>query len=241
MRRLAMLGVGALALTGAAGCGQAISGNDNLVAGKQQFVAKCGSCHTLARAGTKGNVGPNLDAAFAQALRDGEERSTVRGVVEHQILYPPTLENQTTGIQMPAKLVEGEDARDVAAYVAEVAARGGEDKGLLAEAVKKAGSGKPIAAENGTLQMDADPGGQLAYASTKATAEAGALTVKSQNKSGTPHDIALEGNGVTGKGAVVSNGGVSQFKVTLKPGTYTYFCSVDGHRAGGMEGKLTVR
>ena len=242
LRHVGALGIGATALMAAAGCGgQAISGNDNLVAGKQSFVAKCGSCHTLARAGTKGTVGPNLDAAFSQALRNGEERSTVRGVVEHQILYPAQLAGHSTGTQMPAKLVEGEAARDVAAYVASVSGRPGQDKGLLADAVKQAGGGKPIAASGGTLQIDADPSGQLAYATTEATAPAGALTIKSQNKSGVPHDIALQGNGVNGKGEVVSGGGVSQFKVTVKPGTYTFFCTVDGHRAAGMEGKLVVR
>ena len=48
-----------------AGC-SSIKGADNanVILGKQEFVAKCGSCHTLARAETKGSVGPNLDEAF---------------------------------------------------------------------------------------------------------------------------------------------------------------------------------
>src|SRR4051794_34382084 len=177
MRTVLRAGVLALSAAGIAavsGCGQeAVRSADNVVNGKQMFVAKCGSCHTLARAGTKGNVGPNLDAAFAQALGDGQERSTVRGVVEHMIEYPPELEEHSTGTQMPPKLYEGEDARDVAAYVATVAARPGEDKGLLATAVKKAGAGKPIAAENGSLQIDADPTGQLAYVTKAASAPPG--------------------------------------------------------------------
>jgi len=222
------------------GCQLTDSGT-NLVNGKQQFVAKCGSCHTLARAGTKGTVGPNLDDAFRQALHDGMGRSTVRGVVEHQILFPYNLKNQTTGTQMPAKLVEGEDASDVAAYVALVSAKGGKDAGLLASAVKQAGAGKPIAEQNGTLQIDADPTGQLAYVSNKATGTPGPVTFKMQNKSSVPHDLVVQGPGVQGKTPIQQGGGTGQFKATLKPGSYTYFCSVDGHRAAGMQGKLVVK
>jgi plastocyanin len=227
-----------------AGCSQdVVESDDNLVAGKQQFVEKCGSCHVLDRAGTRGTVGPDLDAAFAQSLRDGMTRTTVRGVVHEQILYPPTLEGQTTGTQMPAKLVEGQDAEDVAAYVAFVAAKGGEDTGLLAEAIEEAGSGEPATAENGVLEIPADPNGQLAYTTNQARAEAGALTIRSPNESDVPHDIALEGEGgdQLGKGEVVQGGGVSEFEAELQAGEYTYYCTVEGHRPAGMEGTLTVR
>ncbi|MEA2126098.1 MAG: hypothetical protein QOI80_2880, partial [Solirubrobacteraceae bacterium] len=61
------------------------------------------------------------------------------------------------------------------------------------------------------------------------------------NKSSIGHNIALEGNGVNEEGKVVSGGATSDVKVTLKPGTYTFFCSVPGHREGGMQGKLTVK
>src|SRR3954468_13931780 len=186
----------------AAGCGNqdVVTSNDNVVAGKQKFVQKCDSCHTLARAGTKGTVGPNLDAAFRQALIDGERRTTVRGIVHEQILYPANLKNHSTGTQMPPKLVDGQDAEDVAAYVATVVARGGEDAGLLKDAVKAAGGGEAAVAKNGTLEIDADPNGQLAYVTTKAAAPAGALTLESKNASSTPHNIALEGNGVDEQG-----------------------------------------
>src|SRR3954453_13518373 len=157
MRMVVLLALGAAGVAALAGCGQeATRPDDNLVNGKQLFVAKCGSCHTLARAGTKGMVGPNLDDAFRQALKDGMGRSTVRGVVEHQILFPYTLKNQTTGTQMPAKLVKGENPPDVAASVASVSSKPGKDAGLLASAVKQAGAVKPIAEQNGTLQIDAD-------------------------------------------------------------------------------------
>jgi mono/diheme cytochrome c family protein len=100
----------------------------DLTNGKAQFVEKCGSCHTLARAGTAGTQGPSLDTAFQTALADGIGRSTVQGIVNKQILHP-----RRNSI-MPAGLVKGEDARDVAAYVGYAADRSGEDQGALATA-----------------------------------------------------------------------------------------------------------
>jgi mono/diheme cytochrome c family protein len=225
-----------------AACGsQSVNSTDNLVAGKQLFVERCGSCHTLARAGTKGSVGPNLDAAFAQSISEGFQRSVVRGVVADQIQWP-SLKGK-----MPADLVKGGQVNDVAAYVAVSAAKRGTDSGLLANAVKAAGQGGPIAEKSGTLQIDADPGGQLSYVSKKATGTPGPATFKMSNPSPIQHDIALqEGTGpsgkVLGKGPVVTKGGTSQFQVANLPaGTYTYYCTVPGHRQAGMFGTLTVR
>jgi mono/diheme cytochrome c family protein len=96
--------------------------------GKAMFTEQCGSCHALARAGTQGQTGPDLDAAFRTALADGMNRDTVEGVVHKQILHP------RKNSEMPAGLVTGEDANDVAAYVAYAAQRAGEDGGALAQA-----------------------------------------------------------------------------------------------------------
>ena len=60
------------------GCGGGLTSQSaNVVNGKQQFVAKCGACHVLNRAGTKGVTGPNLDAAFERAREDGFGESTM--------------------------------------------------------------------------------------------------------------------------------------------------------------------
>ena len=100
----------------------------DLSEGKAQFTQKCGSCHTLARAGTQGQTGPNLDTAFRAALAKGISRDTVEGIVHRQILHP------RRNSVMPAGLVEGQEAKDVAAYVSFAANRPGQDVGALAKA-----------------------------------------------------------------------------------------------------------
>jgi uncharacterized cupredoxin-like copper-binding protein len=228
----------ALATTGAAVALSACSAEPdggasaNLVKGKQLFVSKCGACHVLGRAQTKGTTGPNLDQAFQQALKDGLKRSGIRGAIHGQILHP-----NRNGV-MPAKLVTGDNAYDVAAYVAQSVAASGKDTGLLATAVKAAGSGKPAVESNGAVEVDADPTGQLAFTTNQAQGKPGEITVKMANKSGTPHDIVIDGKG---KGSIVQNGGVSQFKANFAAGSYTFYCSVPGHRQAGMQGKLTVK
>jgi plastocyanin len=237
-----------------AGCGgiHFAGDDDNLVAGKQMFVEKCGACHVLERAGTKGTVGPNLDAAFQQAVKDGLGRDSIKGVVHRQIEIPNPRgiqagpekpDKPAPRIVMPKDLVTGKDALDVAAYVGYAAARPGKDTGALANAVPQAGGGKPIAAANGTIDIPADPSGQLSYVTKQATAPAGALVITSTNKSSTPHNIAIEGPGVPQKaGPVISNGATSKVpSITFKPGKYTFFCTVPGHRQAGMEGTLTVK
>ena len=226
----------ALALA-AGGCSVKGADNANLIAGKQQFVAKCGSCHTLARASTKGIIGPNLDEAFRQSLAEGLKRSTVRGVVEGQVLNP-----NPEGA-MPKNLASGATLRDIAAYVSQVADRPGQDTGLLATAVAPPGSGKPAMEKAGKLTIPASPTGQLAYVSNKATASAGPVAIEMPNSSGVNHNIAVQpgkSGPVLGASSFITKGTTS-VKVTLKPGAYTFFCEVPGHRAAGMEGTLTVK
>ncbi len=228
---------------GGAGCAASKNAvNANLILGKQQFVAKCGSCHTLAHADTKGIVGPNLDEAFRYAVGEADGSDTIRAVVEHQVLYP------NPDNVMPKDLAGGTKLTDIAAYVAAVAARPGSDTGLLASAVAAPGAGKPAVEKTGKLEIDANPAGQLAYTTTKATATPGAVTISMANMSGVSHNIAIEPgeNGATGKGAPVGASsfitkGTTSVTVNLKPGTYTFFCQAPGHRPAGMYGTLTVK
>ncbi len=100
----------------------------NPVKGKEQFVSKCGSCHTLAHAGTNGSIGPNLDDAFRQDRADGVKSASIEGLVGYWIQYP------SSQGRMPARLYTGQDAQNVAAYVGTVAAIPGQDTGALAQA-----------------------------------------------------------------------------------------------------------
>jgi plastocyanin len=238
LRELIAVTAGAALLAVAGGCSLTEEEPD-LVAGKQLFVEKCGACHVLARAETRGTQGPNLDEAFAQALASGMGRGGIQGAVYEQILHPAKLAEDNP-VYMPPELVTGKDAVNVAAYVAEVAARGGRDTGLLAEAVKRQGGGEPAVARDGVLDIPSTA--QLAYETNSATAEPGPTTIRSPNPSSTPHNIAVSGpGGVNEIGEVVQDGGVSEVQVTLRPGEYEFFCTVPGHREGGMEGTLTVK
>jgi mono/diheme cytochrome c family protein len=102
----------------AAGCG---TSNADPARGRALFIQKCGSCHTLAQAATTGTQGPDLDAAFAAGrAAGGEDSDTIEGVVKAQVEFPrPSTSNPV--VSMPAKLVEGQDLEDVAAYVGSVA------------------------------------------------------------------------------------------------------------------------
>jgi plastocyanin len=222
----------------AAGCGSGAANpsNADLVNGKKLFIGKatCGSCHTLQRAGTKGNQGPNLDAAFVNARNNGFHDSVIAGVVLDQIHHP------RRGSIMPAGLVKGDDARDVAAYVGSVAGKPGQDAGLLASVGTTNNTNKTAVEKGGKLTIPADPTGALAFVFGKATASAGKVTIAMPNQAPIQHDIAITGP-VKGKGPVVGTGGTSTFTATLKPGTYEFLCTVPGHAAAGMKGTLTVK
>jgi plastocyanin len=97
----------------------------------------------------------------------------------------------------------------------------------------------PAAAET-KLSLAADPGGQLAYNTTKLQAKAGKVTITMANMSPVEHNVTIaEGSKVLGATPSFV-GGSKTVTVTLKPGTYSFYCSVPGHKQAGMEGTLTV-
>jgi mono/diheme cytochrome c family protein len=123
-KQLVLLALLSLSLLAAAGCSGGVSEGTNLDRGRELFIngdgdtgePTCGSCHTLAAAGTTGTAGPDLDGAFAASRLEGFEESTFEQVVREQIALPGA------GLGMPADLVTGEDADNVAFFVASCAA-----------------------------------------------------------------------------------------------------------------------
>ena len=91
-----------------------------------------------------------------------------------------------------------------------------------------------------TLQLAAPADGSLTFDKKTLDAKAGKVTIDFDNPSSTPHGVAIEGNGVTESSQTVTSSKTS-VSADLKPGTYTFFCPVPGHRQAGMEGTLTVK
>ena len=137
----AALALSGIALLAVSGCGVAQSGD--VERGQQLFTSKCASCHALRDAASTTQVGPNLDAAFAQARASGMDSDTISGVVKAQVENPrPSTENPS--ISMPANLVTGEDLDDVASYIASVAGAPGIEGPQLPD-----DPGAPVFANNG--------------------------------------------------------------------------------------------
>lgn len=100
------------------------------------------------------------------------------------------------------------------------------------------------AAGGGTVdRLAAAADGALAFDTTALSAKAGKVTLRMANpsSSGQPHGISIEGKGVDADGTTVDPGGTATVTATLKPGKYTFYCPVPGHRQAGMQGTLTVR
>lgn len=121
---LAAVAVALTALGGFAGCDA--SEDADVDRGRALFQQKCGTCHVLAQAGGGADIGPNLDSAFARARADGMDNDTIEGVVQTQIAAPRTTnlpedDPNYSRVYMPADIVTGQDAEDVATYVASVA------------------------------------------------------------------------------------------------------------------------
>jgi uncharacterized cupredoxin-like copper-binding protein len=107
-------------------------------------------------------------------------------------------------------------------------------------------TGGPAKEEGGggeaSLRFEADPGGDLAYTTTSASTKAGKVTIDFNNPQALTHDVAIEDSSgkEVGKTELIASGEDST-TVDLKPGSYTFYCSVPGHREAGMEGTLTVK
>ncbi len=184
--RIATFITGALIVVSLGGCAVKHE-TGNLVTGKQLFVTKCGACHTLSHASTTGDIGPNLDDAFRQDRADGVKSTSIEGLINYWVQYP-----NTQGA-MPAGLVKGQDATDVAAYVAAVAAQPGQDTGALATAVQATVA--PTAANGKTIFTGVGGCGSchtLAAAGTTGTVGPN-LDTRLKSDCATPESIKVRG------------------------------------------------
>jgi cbb3-type cytochrome c oxidase subunit III len=185
--RLVLPLLGALLLLAGCGTGGKAPANADQANGQKLFTVKCGVCHVLAAAGSKGTTGPNLDDAFAGSKKQGFKLSTIENVVLDQIreANPP----------MPKNIYKGQDAVDVAAFVAAV---------------------------SGTASGNAKPPSQLGTdGKTIFQSEcAGCHTLKAANATGTigPNLDQLKPGEARAKHQVEVGGGVMPaFKGTLSP------------------------
>jgi plastocyanin len=92
------------------------------------------------------------------------------------------------------------------------------------------------------VELEADPGSQLAYTTDEATAKAGKVSIDFKNPQAVGHDVAIEdSSGKTIGQTDVIEDSATTTTVDLKPGTYHYYCTIPGHREAGMEGTLVVK
>ena len=105
-----------------------------------------------------------------------------------------------------------------------------------------AGGGGAGGGGGSTVNISTPSGTDLAFEQKDVTAKAGTVTIDFDNKEAIPHDVKVEdSSGQELGGTDLTSSGTSTATVDLQPGTYTFFCSVPGHREAGMEGTLTVK
>jgi plastocyanin len=133
----------------------------------------------------------------------------------------------------------------IVAVLAVIAGCGGGSSNASSSGATASSTTQPSSGGQGhVVRLSADPSGQLRFTqSTLTVAKPGKVTLSMKNPSsaGMDHAIAIEGNGVDSDGPTVGPGSTSTVTVTLKKGTYTYYCPVPGHKQAGMMGTLTVR
>jgi plastocyanin len=103
-------------------------------------------------------------------------------------------------------------------------------------------SSAAAAGGSSNLSIAANPSGSLAYDKKTLSAKAGKVTITMANSSPIGHNITVQQgtNGAVLGATPTFQGGSKSVTLNLKPGKYTFYCSVPGHRAGGMVGTLTV-
>ena len=141
------------------------------------------------------------------------------------------------GSAVASRLVMLTSAALVAATLVTAVTTAGEEGTTERAAAQSTGSAAPT----GALNLSADPTGKLSFDRKQATVRAGRLPIRLVNNSSLPHNVTIaKGAKVLAQTKTVS-GGSATTTVDLAPGEYVFYCSVDAHRAGGMQGTLTVK
>lgn len=121
----------------------------------------------------------------------------------------------------------------------------GREEELTKRAEARAGEpAPPDPARSGArppLELEVDSTGQLRFEQEELVTTAGPSTIELTNSAPLAHNVGIVGQGVDVVGRTVGPGGRSSVSAPLRPGRYTFYCSVLGHREGGMEGTLVVR
>jgi plastocyanin len=119
---------------------------------------------------------------------------------------------------------------------------GGDDNNDTTAAATPATTAPAGGGGGSTVDISTPSGSNLAFDQKDVTAKAGSVTIDFDNKQTLSHDVKVEdSSGQELGGTDLVSSGTANATVDLQPGTYTFFCSVPGHREAGMEGTLTVK
>lgn len=155
------------------------------------------------------------------------------GIARHK--FPGGKGGERVVVAISSILVAGAVVSAIVSGVAE------DEEEAEAQAEAAAEEPAPEAVAGGEqVELSADPGGDLAFDADALEAPAGPVTLTMANPAAIEHNVALEGGGVAEQGETVPQDGTSTVSAELAAGEYAFFCSVPGHREGGMEGTLTV-
>jgi plastocyanin/cytochrome c551/c552 len=208
--------------------------------GAQIFTgAGCGACHMLAAAGTTGTTGPNLNEFLAP--------DDTTEAVEEMIVDPNAeLAEGYAANVMPTnygQTLSKSEVHQLAEYLVATTPAKPNPASQSSSKPKPESTGGSAASGSGageTLHLAASPT-QLAFNTRKLTSKSGKVTIAFDNPAVIEHDVAIEQNGkLIAKSALISEGSTS-VRAELKPGTYTFICTVPGHAQAGMEGTLVVK
>jgi plastocyanin len=152
--------------------------------------------------------------------------------------FPGNLVGERVVIAISVVLVLA--AISAAVVTASEPAKAGSSQGATSSQPPAGGTPVSPAAPAGTLKLAADPSGLLSYDTKQLSAKAGKVTIAFTNAASLEHNLTIA-QGSTQLGATPTfSGGTRTLTLNLKPGTYTFYCSVPGHRQSGMEGTLHV-